>query len=1315
MNFLINCLYLLYFIIFFGLIVCQIILIYLPRLKWLSHFIFKIFCFNLSIIIFFFKEHRLWFILFIRAFDLEFINLHTREWFLNWLNWNLVHIEYVFLYMRIIRFFYTFLVTIFYSFIYLPFILKYNRILRISYFFSIKQRNFFLYNKLFILIFKLSYIFKPFLVCKIWLLFLWWRGYSFIISRLDFNLLFWNIFQPLEVREKLRGFSLEPNKMERILYLKFLRPLFISNSDFNLYKSHKNSILLKIFIFIWIQFLSFFKLNFLFCSHKLKCYIYLISIPKCWNFFPWFSFIFMYVFNNLLLNTYLLRQFIFKCLYLFSVSILHLYYFFYIICWAFFFTIIKIIKISLIICIVLIFGLSFIYNLFEWWIPYLFEVFRFQGGYLEAGVSDSSFIIPDWVTFVPSLPSYLNVDYLSENLSELPYHRLIYDLKHLWHRRGEYDYLVNSYRQTGKIKDDDGELLEDWQRLDVWRESFKWIPAARLSETDFNLWAEDIHLVDLPDFVEILYDNYIDLISLQRCLETKLYDYNYYKVLYKSYRVIPLWSEFIFSKQFYKRKWEKRSILGYILRHKFVLALNLLVIPYLNFFVVWRSRIKFYIILVVIDKYIVFFFSSWIFYFGSNRYVFVLSVKLYKLFISYVPFFCKLYNLFIKFYLNISLLYYNYYKLYNFKFKLLLPDYWSLFYINSESLFIKLYNLSLKIYIFFFFETIYIYSFFLLHEFTNKIVLRPISGKLIKSIVLFREYLKSCLDVFYLEYDSLIHRRFKYVPQYVRLRKRRYKNKKDWLLKTGFLIRIGIHKLLKYPNSITPFFFTRFLNLDYNSRNYWQINRYQWFKYWYLTVHRFFRSVDFSILSVWFWCLLCWAFSIGFRHLFKYKSLEEYNSWFYWYKIRQYPMSNFSDIFNKVDLQSIRSELNGMLVNLEFNSRTWVGDFKAGIELTSEESADLKAYYKQSLHSVLKNTKSFKWRIRRLRTDLIRNWDKVEYFFFNKSTENYFKTFAEHSIWLGLLIYELILSTKNKDFYGLYLSSIDEDDIEESFEFSLDSVKRLQFLTNKIFYFYASIDKLVFNFKLPKWIWHKNNFLRYTWLHVNNENFNSVSFEDLVIPVIGPFFILSLYIPLFFCYGLRGKLGVNDGWKYMKWSLILFKITLWYHWDLYADMSNLTMRAFFNAESFFMIRGRFTMKSGHMMRRKKLKWHKRFIWHYLNTCYTEFMLIRSYMNRFYWSGSQFSDRLYSKRGNLIQSFTEFKYLLILIYILILISVIYSYKILFKFCKNKFLQYRSVLYVGGKFELILHWMQLRIFLYQKFKMKQFLKKRLLNRV
>jgi len=99
-------------------------------------------------------------------------------------------------------------------------------------------------------------------------------------------------------------------------------------------------------------------------------------------------------------------------------------------------------------------------------------------------------------------------------------------------------------------------------------------------------------------------------------------------------------------------------------------------------------------------------------------------------------------------------------------------------------------------------------------------VLRPISGKLVKSIVLFREYLKSWLDVFYLEYDSFIHRRFKYVPQYVRLRRRRYKNKKDWLLKTGFLIRKGIHKLLKYPNSITPFFFTKLLNLDYNSRNY---------------------------------------------------------------------------------------------------------------------------------------------------------------------------------------------------------------------------------------------------------------------------------------------------------------------------------------------------------------------------------------------------------------------------------------------------------------------------------------------------------------
>jgi len=273
---------------------------------------------------------------------------------------------------------------------------------------------------------------------------------------------------------------------------------------------------------------------------------------------------------------------------------------------SFFFIIIKIIKISLIICIILIFGLTFIYNLFEWWIPYLFEVLRFQGGYLEGGFSDSSFIIPDWITFVPTLSNYLNVDYFSET----PYHRLIYDLKYKWHHRGGYDYLENSYRKTGKITYDDGELIEFSQRLDVWRENFKfkWTLIARDNKTDMELWADDLHLVDIPDFLEVLYNNFIDLISLQRCAETKLYNYDYFKKLYNNYRVLDLWSDFIFSKQFYKRKWEKRSLLGYILRRKFVLGLNLLVTPYLNFFVVWRSRIKFYIILVVIDKYIVFFY-----------------------------------------------------------------------------------------------------------------------------------------------------------------------------------------------------------------------------------------------------------------------------------------------------------------------------------------------------------------------------------------------------------------------------------------------------------------------------------------------------------------------------------------------------------------------------------------------------------------------------------------------------------------------------------------------------------------------------------
>jgi hypothetical protein len=62
-----------------------------------------------------------------------------------------------------------------------------------------------------------------------------------------------------------------------------------------------------------------------------------------------------------------------------------------------------------------------------------------------------------------------------------------------------------------------------------------------------------------------------------------------------------------------------------------------------------------------------------------------------------------------------------------------------------------------------------------------------------------------------------------------------------------------------------------------------------------------------------------------------------------------------------------------------------------------------------------------------------------------------------------------------------------------------------------------------------------------------------------------------------------------------------------------------------------MYRGKFSGKSFVIMRRrKKLKTHRRFIWHYLNTCYAELAFMRSF-NR---SRSQIGYNIFLQRGAL---------------------------------------------------------------------------------
>jgi Na+-transporting NADH:ubiquinone oxidoreductase subunit NqrF len=60
--------------------------------------------------------------------------------------------------------------------------------------------------------------------------------------------------------------------------------------------------------------------------------------------------------------------------------------------------------------------------------------------------------------------------------------------------------------------------------------------------------------------------------------------------------------------------------------------------------------------------------------------------------------------------------------------------------------------------------------------------------------------------------------------------------------------------------------------------------------------------------------------------------------------------------------------------------------------MSDKSREEMKHIYKKSFNRILQQASAFKWRLRQLSSDYVKNWDKVEYFFFNPETANFFIT-----------------------------------------------------------------------------------------------------------------------------------------------------------------------------------------------------------------------------------------------------------------------------------------------------------------------------------
>jgi hypothetical protein len=203
----------------------------------------------------------------------------------------------------------------------------------------------------------------------------------------------------------------------------------------------------------------------------------------------------------------------------------------------------------------------------------------------------------------------------------------------------------------------------------------------------------------------------------------------------------------------------------------------------------------------------------------------------------------------------------------------------------------------------------------------------------------------------------------------------------------------------------------------------------------------------------------------------------------------------------------------------------------------------------------------------------------------------------------------------------------------------------------------------------------------------------------LLISAVSTYMLCLLWIPGYFLVMFKYFLEVR-GYKMLWWSQTFWRFSLFYHFDLHAEMSNEVIRAYFSTHNLFLWRGHWTGKSINIRRlRKRIRRHKRFLWHYFSTCFSEFTLRKVFANSSL-QGRIF-ERIHLKRGTLGHSFDEFRILEIFIKSIGSCLVFICFFILYKYCLREFSQFYEKLQIScDNLGFSLFWTYLDMYIMRK---------------
>jgi hypothetical protein len=76
-------------------------------------------------------------------------------------------------------------------------------------------------------------------------------------------------------------------------------------------------------------------------------------------------------------------------------------------------------------------------------------------------------------------------------------------------------------------------------------------------------------------------------------------------------------------------------------------------------------------------------------------------------------------------------------------------------------------------------------------------------------------------------------------------------------------------------------------------------------------------------------------------------------------------------LFRKLDKTFVRKKLYGLLSSIRADQNKWVDDFER--EMYDKSREELKHIYTKSFNRVLQQSSAFKWRLRQLSTDYVKN------------------------------------------------------------------------------------------------------------------------------------------------------------------------------------------------------------------------------------------------------------------------------------------------------------------------------------------------------